>query len=1046
LHESHIAPKSSAELSLPILRVQRSCVHDGPGLRTVIFYQGCAMRCLWCHNPEAQPMRPCKGTTPTAISTILEEVCRDKAYFDATHGGVTLSGGEPMLQPPESLVALLQALHTKAIHVTVETAADAPWPSFQACLPWVDLFLVDLKTAGSPALHRRLTHRPPDRVQDNIRRLVAANANVRFRMCIVPGHNDSDESLLGVARWLFALERPEIELLRYHGLHERKARQLHLAQQPLAIDDHQAAKAFENAKLKFLQFGINIINSSSEVDSPKTPFSPRIRAITKDLRDAKHAVCLESARLKTEFYKQNAFRPPAILHRARALQYVLAHKTIRIYPHELLVGNFTAKRVAGNVWTEYFATSMAIHFWQIDRQKPVPFSCSTTEKIAFYKNLLPFWARHSLIAKAFPKAKDFLPLLARTIEQRVGFNNNLAALAHFIVPVERLLRLGTSGLAREIRQTQKDASPAPSDFYEATLIALQSVEAWAQRYAQHLEALARKETDALRRSELEEMAAVCSHVPRHPARTFHEALQSILFVHIALCTESFENAISLGRLDILLQPYFERDRAAGRLDRDKARELLACFVLKFDEIVFLNDGDFAFQLGKLFESLSPVETITMGGTDEYGQDVTRDVTYLLLDICELRPIGVNMAARIHRDSPKDYLHRIAQVYLGGSPMPALFNDDVYVPALLRQYPVTPAQARDYGIVGCVEPVANHDHFANTDCANINVVLPFLQALRGDSRRLWRRGALGRADQIGLDWLHRNARHWPSHRLVSPALYRLRGITPPHDLDSLLERFQLRLHELVQDILSDHQRIESALARDFQTPLASSLFAGCVQSGKDLYEGGASLNSSGIQAVGITDVADSLLAIEKIVVKDKLFSLDEIVHAIDTDFETEQGKVIRTHLLAAPKFGNDDAQAHQWVNRVLQIWVDALKTAKHTTRNATYVAGYYGLNVNRVYGQKTPSLPSGRLRGEPLANSLCPHHGMQRTDLTSALNAVAKVDFIQYAPNGTTLTSTIDAGLFTGTEGIHNLAGLIQGFFAQGGMQFQPNLVSRTLLW
>jgi formate C-acetyltransferase len=134
-----------------------------------------------------------------------------------------------------------------------------------------------------------------------------------------------------------------------------------------------------------------------------------------------------------------------------------------------------------------------------------------------------------------------------------------------------------------------------------------------------------------------------------------------------------------------------------------------------------------------------------------------------------------------------------------------------------------------------------------------------------------------------------------------------------------------------------------------------------------------------------------------------------------------------------------------VNRVLQAWTNALDAAVHATRNGKYVAGYYGLNVNMVYGRKTPSLPSGRLRGQPLANSICPHYGMQKTDLTSALNAVAKVDFASYAPNGTTLTSTIDAGLFPGTDGVRNLAGLIRGYFNQGGMQFQPNLVSREVL-
>jgi len=542
--------------------------------------------------------------------------------------------------------------------------------------------------------------------------------------------------------------------------------------------------------------------------------------------------------------------------------------------------------------------------------------------------------------------------------------------------------------------------------------------------------MAEETADPARKAELLHMAGVCEHVPSHPARTFHEALQAILFLHIALCTESFENAISLGRLDQVLQPFYEADVAAGRLDRDRARELVACFILKLDEIIFLNDGDALFQFGKLFESLSPVETVTVGGTDREGRDATNDCTYLILDACELRPIGVNMAARIHKDSPDAYVRRIAGVYLNGSPMPALYNDAPYVAALQREYGVAAGDARDYAIVGCVEPVASNDHFANTDSANVNVVLPFLQALRGDRRRLWHRGDLGTLDR----------------RIPGAAGRALRRRDdPPASMDDLMARFRERLQEVTRDILADQQRIESALARTLPTPLASSLYPGCMARGKDAYDGGTTHNSSGIQAVGVTDVADSLAALDAMVFRQRKWTMAQVLEALDADFEGDRFAAIRQDLLAAPKFGDDGTDAHAWMHRVLELYVEALRASPHPSRGGRYVAGYYGLNVNRVYGLKTPSLPSGRRRGEPLANSLCPHFGMPLKDLTSALNAVAKVDFARFAPNGTTYTPTIDGGLFPGEEGAANLAGLIRGYFDQGGMQFQPNLVSRELL-
>ena len=1038
--DADVAPASK----LDVLRIQRTCVHDGPGIRTVVFFRGCNMRCKWCHNPEAQPFGVADHARPS-VEDVLQTIRRDKAFYASTHGGVTLSGGEPLLQRRASLVELLSALKREDIPVAVETAADAPWRSFEACLPYVDLFLVDLKSAGDHDLHLRLTARRLEPVESNIRRLVASKAHVRFRMCVVPGHNDSIPSLTAVADLLKELGHPSIELLRYYNLHERKAQRLHVAQEPLNIPLDATASALEHAAQVLSSLGVSVSVPSSSAGKASPPFSPRVRELQRAIRESDPHVCIETALLKTAYYKKHGFEGPVPIHRAGALRYVLNHKKVIIHPNELLVGNFTSKRVGGNVWVEYFAAMMAVHFWKIDRQKPVSFKCSTADKARFYGELLPFWANHSLLAKAFSSKKEFALFTARTFEKRAGFNNNMAAIAHFIFNCERLVKLGTTGIAEEVKAKSANSSGHQSEFYEGVLLALRGLEEFADNYAQRLRALSEEEPRASRRAELRAMAEVCTRVPKHPAQSFHEALQSILFTQIALCTESFENAISLGRLDQVLHPYYEADRAAGRIDYEKASELIACFILKFDEIILLNDGDSALELGKLFESLSPVETVTVGGLDRDGNDGTNDVTYMFLDACELRPIGANMAARIHPGSPARYLERIAEVYLNGSPMPALYNDAAYVPALRNQYDVSPSDARNYSIVGCVEPVASDDHFANTDCANINVVLPFLQALKGDTRRLWRYGALGRVDEKLVRWGSKVARRSERRGFVK-AMDRLTPCAPPGSLDELMERFQARLEELVVAVLADHQSIERALAREFHTPLASSLFEGCVASGKDLYEGGATINTSGIQAVGVTDVADSLLALQEVVFDKKLYTMEEVARAIDADFEGEDNQRIRDCLLAVRKFGDDEAtEAHVWVNRVLQAYVKALGTAVHTSRNGKYVAGYYGLNVNIVYGQRTPSLPSGRMRGTPLSNSLCPHYGMQMVDLTSSLNAVAKVDFAKYAPNGTTLTSTIDAGLFPGEDGVRNLAGLIRGYFDQGGMQFQPNLVSRDVL-
>jgi len=1046
-----VSPPPSADSGpLAVLNIQRTCVHDGPGIRSTVFFQGCPLKCVWCQNPESQAFvsadEPGAGRS---VQDIMGVIHKDRPYYEHTRGGVTLSGGDPLAQDPARLVAFVQGLKSDGLDVTVETAGDVPWRVFEAVMPSVDLFLFDLKAAGDAALHERLTGRDGRRIEDNLRRLVATGARVRVRMCVVPGHNDQPQTIKAVAALLGSLGHSSIELMRYYNLHESKAQRLGVEQDPLHISAEASLQAREAASDLFRSLGISVRTEAGEGVRKKAAFTKRVHDIQRDIRDAGYQVCLETARLKTAWYREHGFTQPLEIQRAELLRYLLNHKRITVYRHELLVGNYTAKRVAGNVWVEYFGAGMALTLWSIDRQKPIGFACSWFEKLQFYTRLLPFWAPKGILSLAFPSPLELGMYIARTVEKRVGFNNNMAGIAHYAVNTERLLRLGTLGIADEVRVRQAEGDD--NGFYQGVLIALEGLDQFADRYAEHLRSLALRVPDANRRAELEHMAQICSYVPRHPARTLHEALQSILFLHIALCTESFENAISLGRLDQVLQPYLEIDLAAGRVDLATARELVACFVLKIDEVVFLNDGDSLFQLGKLFESLSPVETVTVGGVDRSGVDCTNDMSYLILDACELRPIGVNMAARIHQGSPAEYVERIAEVYLNGSPMPALFNDEAYVAALCNEYDTTLENARDYSIVGCVEPVASDDHFANTDAANINVVMPFLQAMKGDQRRLWSYGELTYFDKR-IRRKIRSLSKWPVlapvRHLRMRAENRLRDgpYHPPDSMAQLLERFGERMNELVRDVLIDQQRIEAALARNLTTPLASAMYKGCIDSGKDVYQGGTTINSSGIQAVGITDVADSLAAIDTLVFQQQRYTLDQLLEAMDANFEGKRFQQIHRDLLAEPKFGDDAAtHAHEWVHRVLDLYVASLRSANHDSRDGRYVAGYYGLNVNMVYGRKTPALPSGRLLGTPLANSICPHYGMQKVDLSSAFNAVARVDFGRYAPNGTSLTSTIDSGLFPGQAGTRNLAGLITGYFAQGGMQLQPNLIDRKIL-
>jgi formate C-acetyltransferase len=657
----------------------------------------------------------------------------------------------------------------------------------------------------------------------------------------------------------------------------------------------------------------------------------------------------------------------------------------------------------------------------------------------------------------YPNIFDFLVAITRNSELSAGFNNNFAAIAHYIANFNRVLKLGTIGLREEVKRYMEQDPKKNPNFYKGCLIALDGLEQFGLRYAKHLEKMAKKEKNPERKKELEQMAKVCERVPKYPAETFHEALQSIMLTQIALCIESYENAISFGRLDQILYPYYKKDLDAGRITYDQAKELLSLFVLKIDECILVNDGNSFLKMSNLFETVSTDQSVTYGGVDANGNDATNDVTYMLIDIGELATVSLDISARVHKNSPDKYVESIAQAYLNGTPIPMLHSDEIYIPALLKHYDCTVEQARNYSIVGCVEPCATDNHFGNTDCANVNLPMPFLQALKGQDYDLWDYGFashllrfsmrfikfLFSKDIIFKKYIDRFCDYLMYLTEYKVGRYKFDVAT---SMDEILERFQVRLNAVTKSILSQHQLIELQLRTRYQTLLASTLFESCLKKGKDVYEGGCDLNSSGIQALGVTDVADSLYALDEVIFKKKLFTMKELVLALEQNFEGEKNQRILAALKEVPKFGDDCSfEPAIWMNRVMDMFNQALDSVGNVPRNGRYSAGYYALNVCNRYGKNTPALPSGRLAGTPLANSITPHYGMVENDLLSALNSISQINFVDHAENGTTATLHIDTALFHGENGVKNLAAIFKTFMSSGGMQLQPNVIDKATL-
>ena len=941
------------------------------------------------------------------LHSLLQVLLADRPYYEATHGGVTLSGGEPLVQA-DACASLLERCQEAGIHTLIETCGAVPWSAFETVLPHTDLFYFDLK-ASPDKRHKELTGASLRPIFDNAKRLARTGADISFRMPVVPGLNDSPADLEGIAGLVRECGHETIRLLPYHSGGESKIPRLRSGQRPLGLDISRAAMAVEEAARVFGELGVQAEKEGAASEEPDPPredlFPRRVWDLRQAVQSATPGVCAERALLVTRFHRrQGRRREPAVVQQARALAYLLGQRAATIYDDELLVGCFSTRRVGGAIFPELHGLGMLEDLFSFGRRALNPMQLKGYDRAALALRVMPFWLNKFLAIRAFPR-REALRFTADQLRGQRYLINETGGISHFVPDLQSLLQKGTSGLIQEAEQRRAATDdPLQRDFYRAVQIVCEGLERLAENHARAAEELASQEDSPARQQELKTIAQVCGRVPRLPARTLREAFQAVLWAQIALNQESLDNSVCPGRLDQVLNPYFQGDLQAGRLDREGAAELVGCFTVKMSEIVPV----FSRRLTRFHGGLFNGQVVVVGGVDREGRDATNDLTWIFLDAMDaLRMRQPNYHARIHQGSPRPYVRRVAAMLRDGSAAPSLFNDEVTVPMLVERG-VDLLDARDYSPVGCVEPVACGLTYGSTDAALLNLALCLERAL-------------------GLK----------QGSAPSPILSGCRTIL------QVWERFKAQVEHLVRKLMHDLQAIERANARFHPTPLTSTLLGGCLETGTDASAGGAQYNSSGVQGVGVVDVGDSITALEQVVFRRQLCDLSTLVDALKTDFSGEHAH-LRGHLLKAPKYGNGDPLADANVRRVMEVFAGALSSYENT-RGGKYWAGFYSVTAHQAFGSSTGALPSGRRAAAPLANGLSPQDGMDRLGPTATLGSAASLDQGRLAKNGLNLNLKLDRGTLKGDKGVDVVEGLIHGYFQQGGMQAQFNILDPEIL-
>lgn len=585
-----------------------------------------------------------------------------------------------------------------------------------------------------------------------------------------------------------------------------------------------------------------------------------------------------------------------------------------------------------------------------------------------------------------------------------GTNGFWTNVDHFAPDFETFLADGVGGTIEKIRHSL--LLHANDDDFEKKKVFLQAAEismrAFGQMIAQYGEAAAQKAQtvkDTGQKDNLLLIAGICRRLAWEKPRSFHEALQLVWFVHLAFLYEG-RYAMALGRLDQYLYPFYERDIAAGRLTRARALELVECTLYKIGERRYFGGDD--------------VVNIAIGGVRPDGTGAVNELSYVILEAVKHCNIpGPNLSARIYNGVPDEFLDECLKVIGTGLGYPALMNDEVNIPALLR-HGYSLEDCRNYCMVGCIENFIQGKQPPWSD-GRYNV--PKYLELALNNGCCMQTGA-----QLGPET----------------------GEADSFDtMDALIDALETQMRygaaEYMAVFRNENERYNPVM---YTQPFLSCFCADCIGRGLDINDGGALYPSvHGAACMGIATVADSLAAVEELVFTKNLLSLKTLKDALLADYEGFEP--IRQELLRAPKYGNNLDTADKYAVWYV-LFTHELFSAYHTRDGGAIYTAMASNTSNIPAGKEVSATPDGRRAGEPLSDAASPMHGMDKNGPTSVINSMTKPDYTLVAC-GTVLNQKFSPDMFTKDAKRAKLLALIKTYFSKGGQEMQINAVSREIL-
>lgn len=812
----------------------------------------------------------------------------------------------------------------------------------------------------------------------------------------------------------------------------------------------------------------------------------RVERLRSMIVDAVPCIEAERAVLITESY-QATEGLPMIMRRAKALENILNNLTVTIRDDELVVGTLTKAVRSCQLFPENSYKWVMDEFDTIETRMADPFKISEEDK-ATLRKVLPYWEDKTIsdLASSYmsEKTKECIANGVFTVG-----NYFFGGVGHIIIDYDKAIRRGYKAIIQDAVEALESFDCNDPDFIQKTqfckaiITVLSAAINFAKRYSDKAKEMAAVETNPTRKAELLQIAANCEKVPANGATNFYEACQSFWFVQALVQIEANGHSISPGRFDQYMWPYLEADKS---ISKEFAQELIDCLFVLLNHVNKTRDdvSDQAFAGYAVFQNFG------VGGQTEDGLDATNPVSYMCMDAAaHVKLPAPSFSVRIHNQTPDEFLLRACELARLGTGVPAMYNDEAIIPALCNRG-LTLADARNYCIIGCVEPQCPHKTDGWHDAAFFNVAKVFDIAIHGGKNR----------DGKQLGPVTKPMPEWKS-------------------MDDLYESYETQIEYFVSKLVEADNAVDIAHKERAPLPFMSALVDDCIGRGKTVMEGGAIYNFTGPQAFGNVDTGDAIYCIKKHVFEDKDLTMQQIYDAMEHNFGAELGagcydgpfvrlstdsaepaaaamesvsvssedsmesiinavvqKIlaekgsnlsmsvdtkseacgsccsdsqraeydrIRHILDATPCFGNDIDEVDMCARKATQVYSHEVEKYKNP-RGGQYQAGCYPVSANVLFGKDVQALPDGRYSNAPLADGVSPRQGHDVKGPTAAGNSVAKLDQLNIS-NGTLYNQKFLPSAVAGDQGLLNFAAVVRNYFDKKGMHVQFNVIDRETL-